>query len=144
VLDAVAFRPDYAEMLGFGRAKNAKVLEEVVTLEDRIVEELDQEFLGWREDQKDAFAQVLCRLLPKIAAESGGLGGLPFDRVVAVLKRNFWRFLPRLLMDREKAMSDLGRAFMTRGRAIRAFCARTAQTIPELQTKEANDNGQPL
>ena len=128
-------------MLGFGRAR----VKEVLTLEDQIVDELDAEFSGWRLDQKDAFAQVLCRLLPKIAAESGGLGGLPFDRVVEVVKRNFWRFLPRLLISRDKAMRDLGRAFMTRGRSIRDFCARTAQTIPELQsTKGANDNGQPL
>jgi hypothetical protein len=126
-------------MLGFGRKRE----ELVQSLPERIVDELAAEFDRWQESQKNAFAQVLCRLLPKIAAESGDLSGLPLDRVLDVLKRNFWRLLPALALNREKTMAELGRAFMTRGKSIREFCARAAQTIPELQ-KGANDNGQSL
>jgi len=122
-------------MLGFRKSDSHGA----VTVAEGIVDELDAEFSGWRDDQKDAFAQVLCRLLPKIAAEGNGLAGLPLDRVAAVIKRNFWRFLPQLVLRKGDAMAELGRAFMTRGARIRDFCARTAQTIPELQSP-ANDN----
>lgn len=127
-------------MLGFGSAKGKAV---ALTVEEQIVDEIDAEFASWREDQKDAFAQVLCRLLPKIAAEGGGLAGLPLDRVAAVFKRAFWKFIPRAMLDKSAALDRLGKAFMTRGGRMRAFCARTAATIPELAAA-ASDNAAPV
>jgi hypothetical protein len=116
-------------MLGFGSSDK----EEAPNVEAQIVDDLDAEFSSWTQAQKNAFAQLLCRLLPAIAAEGDGAAqSLPLDRVGAILKQSVIRLVASLAWDRKGCLDRLGAAFLSRGPSIRAFCAATAKTIPEL------------
>lgn len=134
-------RATFGRMLGFKR-KAPDGGDRSATVPEQVVDDLAAEFEQWTDEQRRAFAEVLCRLIPKVASESGGLTSLPLDRVLGVLKRNFWRLIPSLAMSREKTLQALGHAFLTRGQRMRDFCARAVRQIPELAaTPAANDNG---
>jgi hypothetical protein len=116
-------------MLGFGRKEEGSP----ECVEEQIVDDLDAEFASWTLAQQRAFAQILCRLLPAIAAEGdGAAAALPLDRVAAIVKQSFLRLAGALAWNASACAERLGQAFLARGPTIRNFCAETARTIPEL------------